>query len=101
MKPKNVFFTLFLVIAVLAIVISRVRHDRGKELFDRHPKHLEYTHHALCRMDCRHISKNDINEIMEKGIINLNKSNRNASPCPVYALQGFTDDGKDLRVIFA
>ena len=102
MKPKDVFFTLILVIVILAIIVSRLRHEPGgKELFDRHPAHLDYTRHALCRMDCRHISKSDIDQIMEKGIINLNKSNRYASPCPVYAIQGYTDDGKDLRVIFA
>ena|SRR5437868_442639 len=102
MKPKNVFFTLFLILAVLAIVVSRLRHEpREREMFDRHPVHLDYTHHALCRMDCRHISKKDINEIMEKGIINLNKTNRYDRPCPTFAIQGFTDDGRDLRVIFA
>jgi hypothetical protein len=101
-KPQNVFFTLFLVLVILALVIARVRHEpKEKELFDRHPVHLEYTHHALCRMDCRHITTKDIGQIMEKGIINLNKSDRNRQPCPVYALQGYTDDGRDLRIIFA
>ncbi len=52
-------------------------------------------------MDCRHITKEEINEIMQKGIINFYKSNRNGKPCPTYALQGETDEGEKLRVIFA
>ncbi len=102
MKSSNVFFTLFLIIIILAIVIARMRHEpRSKELFNRHPYHLDYSHHALCRMQCRHISQTDIKEVMEKGIINLNKTNLNAHPCPVIALQGYTPDGRDLRIIFA
>jgi len=102
MKPKNVIFTLFLALALLVIYIKRVSHEpTARELFDRHPAHLAYTKHALCRMDCRHISKEDIQEIIDRGIINLNKSDRNDKPCPTYALQGQTGEGESLRVIFA
>ena len=102
MKPKNVIFTLFLVLAILALFIRRMVHEpRAKELFDRHPAYLSYTRHALCRMDCREISKSDIDEVMQRGIINLNRSDRNDRPCPTYALQGTTKDGENLRVIFA
>ena len=102
MKGKNVIFSLFLILAVLAIVVARIQHEpRIKEAFDRHPSKLYYTQHALCRMDCRRISKEDIAEIMQKGIINFNKSNRNDKPCPTYAIQGETSDGEKLRVVFA
>ena len=102
MKPKNVIFSLCLILAVLAILVSRIQHEpKAKEAFDRHPVQLLYTKHALCRMDCRRISREDIREIMEKGIINFNKSDRFDRPCPTYALQGETSDGEKLRVIFA
>ena len=52
-------------------------------------------------MDCRHISKEDIAEIMDKGIINFNKSNKADRPCPTFALQGETNEGEKIRVIFA
>ena len=52
-------------------------------------------------MDCRDISKEDIDEIMEKGIINFSMSNRSDRPCPTFAVQGETSDGEKLRVIFA
>lgn len=91
-----------LVLALLAIFIfRRWQEPVRKEAFDRTPMHLNYTKHALCRMDCRRISKEDVREIMEKGIINFNRSNRRDRPCPTFALQGETGDGEKLRVIFA
>lgn len=87
---------------LLAVFIyKRWQEPVRREAFDRHPSHLFYTQHALCTMGCRHISKEDIAEIMKKGIINFNKSNRSAMPCPTFALQGATSDGKNLRVVFA
>ena len=52
-------------------------------------------------MDCRHISRDDISEILEKGIINVNKSNRFNRPCPIFALQGTTSEGESIRIILA
>lgn len=52
-------------------------------------------------MDCRHISKEEISEIMENGAINFNRSNRKDQPCPTFALQGRTTSGEKIRVIFA
>ncbi|MFI5186514.1 MAG: DUF4258 domain-containing protein [Chitinophagales bacterium] len=103
MRSKNVTATLIIIIVILVYAALRwyVLEPHKKEAFNRHPSHLIYTHHALCRMDCRHISKEDIDEIMQKGIIFLNKSNMNDKPCPTFALQGFTNDNEDLRVIFA
>jgi hypothetical protein len=69
--------------------------------FDRRVSTLEYTKHALCRMDCRRISKSDVQEIMRTGEINYAKTDVNDQPCPTYALQGYTNDGEHLRVIFA
>ena len=87
---------------LLAIFLyKRWQEPVKKESFDRSPDELIYTKHAICRMDCRKIREDDINDILEKGIINLNWSNRNSRPCPTYALQGVTNDGEKLRVIFA
>jgi hypothetical protein len=86
---------------LLLFLVSRWREPVRKEAFDRDPDQLVFTRHALCRMNCRQISKEDIDEIMNKGIINFNKSNRNDRPCPTFALQGETSDGEKLRVVFA
>ncbi|MDB5251959.1 MAG: hypothetical protein JWP27_1128 [Flaviaesturariibacter sp.] len=102
MKPRNVFFTLFLALMILFIFIRRVGQEpRSREPFERHPHSLVYTRHARCRMDCRQISEDDIADILDHGVINLNQSNRNDRPCPTFAVQGQTDDGESLRVIFA
>ena len=102
MKPRNVLITLALLLLVYAVFIARTRQEpRAKEAFNRNPARLEYTRHALCRMDCRQISREEIKEIMEKGVINLNRSNKRDKPCPSFALQGRTRSGESLRVIFA
>jgi hypothetical protein len=92
---------IFVLILLFVFVYKRWQEPVRREAFDRTPSHLYYTKHALCRMDCRHISKDDIKEIMRKGIINFNKSNRIDRPCPTFALQGETGDGEKLRVVFA
>jgi hypothetical protein len=102
MKKGRATLSLIIVVLLLFVFIYKRWHEPfPKEAFDRHPSHIYYTKHALCRMDCRHISKENIGEIMEKGIINFNKSFRNDKPCPTFALQGETHDGEKLRVIFA
>lgn len=102
MKTRRATYSFILIIILLAVFIfKRWREPFPKEAFDRHPSHIYYTKHALCRMDCRHISKEDIAEIMDKGIINFNKSNKADKPCPTFALQGETHEGEKIRVIFA
>lgn len=102
MKQSKATFTLFIVLVLLFIFLYKRWHEPSvREAFDRHPAHLYYTKHALCRMDCRHISREDISEILQRGIINVNKSNKNDRPCPTYAVQGTTTDGESLRVILA
>jgi len=103
MRSGKVLVSLILIIAlvVFAAVKWHLWEPQKKEAFNRHPSHLVYTHHAICRMDCRHISKKDIVEIMQRGIIIFNRSNIYDRPCPTFALQGFTNGHENLRVIFA
>ncbi|NIG53496.1 DUF4258 domain-containing protein [Chitinophaga sp. Cy-1792] len=63
--------------------------------------HLEYTKHAKCRMDCRHVTEAEVEEILHDGNINLEKSNPNDHPCPTFALEGYSHDGQHLRIVFA
>jgi hypothetical protein len=102
MKKRNAFIPLFLLCLVfVAFLVRRWNEPKTKEAFDRHPPALVYSKHALCRMACRRISKEEIAEIMEKGVINFNRSDRHDRPCPTFALQGRTSDGDNIRVIFA
>jgi len=93
MKSKNVIFSLCLVLVILSLMVSRIQHEpKVVEAFDRHPSTIFYTSQALCRMNCLHISKESIEEIMQKGIINVSQSDRSTMPGPVLALQGQTSD---------
>jgi Domain of unknown function (DUF4258) len=68
--------------------------------FDRHAK-LKFTKHARCRMDCRHITTHEIEEILDSGSINYQKSQPAAHPDPKYAVEGYTDQHQHLRLIVA
>jgi len=62
---------------------------------------LEYTAHAKCRMQCRQTSEAEVSEILRSGTINYKKSNLNDKPCPTYAIEGNTNDGQKVRIVFA
>lgn len=68
---------------------------------------LEYSKHAVCRMECRNITELEVRDLLGtgekqgKGKINYDKSEVHAQPCPTYAIEGFTDNGKNLRIIIA
>lgn len=52
-------------------------------------------------MQCRHISQSEVEEIMQNGKINYNKTDVNAGPCPTYALEGVTQDNQRVRIVYA
>ena len=109
----------FLLLIIMALLVIFIRRCKGEENvigrkttgsaknsakrnngFDRTLSYIEYTDHAVCRMECRKISQEDIEDIMRNGEINYNKSEVKQAPCPVYAVQGYTRDREHLRVIF-
>lgn len=101
MRRRNITVPLFLLLVVfLVFLIRRWNEPKRKEAFDRDPPRLIYTNQVLCQMDCRRINKEEILEIMKKGVINFNRSNRRENPCPTFALQGRTAGGKSLLVFF-
>ncbi|NII29519.1 DUF4258 domain-containing protein [Pseudoflavitalea sp. X16] len=69
--------------------------------FDRRTSNMIYTKHARCRMACRHIDESEVQEILEKGIVNERKSEPAGRPDPKYALEGRTHDGQQVRIVFA
>lgn len=68
---------------------------------------LEYSKHAACRMECRHITEAEIRELLGngespgKGKVNYNKSDVHEKPYPTYAIEGITASGKELRIVIA
>jgi hypothetical protein len=76
------------------------REDRGG--LNRNPTTINYSKHARCRMQCRHISESEVREILNKGTINYKKSDLKGSPCSKrYAVEGRTHDDQRVRIIFA
>lgn len=77
---------------------GEVNRDKG---FDRRISYLEYSNHAKCRMGCRKISQAEVEEIMQEGKINYNKSDLQNARCPRYAVEGLTNDDQTVRIVFA
>ena len=75
-----------------------VNRDRG---FDRRVSYLQYSNHAKCRMECRHITEQEVEETMQAGKINYSKSNIRNARCPRYAVEEVTKDNQRVRVVFA
>ena len=110
MKSKKTAFLILLIIGLAFLFLNKwkglqqqsdAQTTLRQKSFDRRISTLEYTQHARCRMDCRNINQEDINDIMRQGEINYAKTDLDDKPCPTYALQGHTNDGQYLRVIFA
>lgn len=64
-------------------------------------KKMIYTKHAKCRMGCRFIDSEEVMEVIEKGRINHKKSNPNDKRCPTLAIEGWTHDKQEVRIIVA
>lgn len=62
--------------------------------------HLVYTKHARCRMECRHITEAEVTQILATGLLNTDKSDPLDQPCPTYVLEGYSDEGQHIRVVF-
>jgi len=80
------------------VVSTEVNRDRG---FDRRVSYLQYSNHARCRMECRHITESEVQETMRDGKINYRKSDVQNARCPRYALEDQTTDGQHVRIVFA
>jgi hypothetical protein len=75
-----------------------VNRDGG---FDRRISYLQYSNHAKCRMACRHITQDEVEEAMKDGKINYRKSDIQNSRCPRYAVEEMTKDNQRVRIVFA
>jgi hypothetical protein len=69
--------------------------------FDRTTTNLYFTKHARCRMKCRHITQQEVKDILLTGTVNYHKSNLQDPKGPTYAVEGMTNDNQHVRIIFA
>lgn len=100
MRSRNVMLTLVLLVGVFLFAIYKKRQEPlPVEAFHRTPDRLLYYAFARCRMQCLTISEADIQFMMQKGVVIVNRSYRMSRPCPVYAVQ-VRVRGQYLRVLF-
>lgn len=63
-------------------------------------KRLELTRHGECRMGCRHIDREEVEEILRVGEVNASRT-RHDGECSSYAVEGTTHDEQRVRIVFA
>lgn len=100
MKGKNVVVTLLLLLVLLLVAVwRRWQEPRAKEPFSRTAK-LSFTAFAVCQLSCKNINRNEVQEVMQKGMVLYNKSNRRRWPCPTYVVQARTQNKQLLRIVY-
>ena len=114
MRRRYSYYLLLLVL-IAAFVIKRVyqankyntpttiekQQSNSKDVLIRDTALLQYSKHARCRMECRHISPQEVKDILLHGAINYQKSDLQNNRCPRYAVEGTTADRQQVRIIFA
>ena len=72
----------------------------GDVPFSRNPENIIYTKHARCRMDCRHITEEEVKEIIQGGKLNQHKIEEGEKGT-TYPLEGRTKADKMMRIVVA
>lgn len=76
---------------------TEVKQPRG---LNRNPSNINYSKHAKCRMDCRHIDESEVKDLIANGTINYKKSDLQKSDCSKrYAVEGYSKDKQHIRII--
>lgn len=102
---KRRYLLIFSVIILIILGIGLRRNNSSKsssseDLF-RDRRHLILTKHVKCRMDCRHITIQEIKEIIDEGNVNYSKSGQGNKGDDTYALEGYSNEHQHLRVVVA
>ena len=104
MKNKNLLGWLLLIIIIIALLLwkqnSSLKSSSNNDSF-RNTTRLILTKHAKCRMDCRHITEEEIKEIIHDGKVNYSRSGTGTKGDETYALEGYSDEHQHLRIVVA
>lgn len=110
MLKKYLPFLLFIAAAVLLYFIKTKQRGERKENrttqtinaepINRDTSILVYSKHALCRMDCRHIDKEEVKDIVATGSINYSKVEEDEKGV-TYPIEGITRDKQMVRIVVA
>jgi len=75
---------------------------KTEQVLNRDPDKIFYSKHARCRMECRHVSEQEVKYVLSNGKINYNKSSIEYENCKTkYAVEAVSTDKQRLRIIFA
>lgn len=81
---------------------KETKNSDNRRGLNRNPAAINYTKHARCRMDCRKVSEQEVQQILQEGNINYKKSDVNGKECNrKYAVEGYSKDKQHLRIVFA
>ena len=115
MKKQSISYLVLLFGAVLLFLIKNNQRGEKTKINERvtvnnatdaykqlreGSKTINYSRHAKCRMECRHIDESEVKEILQKGEINYNKEQESEKGV-TYPLEGVTHDGQHVRIVFA
>ncbi|HEU5054760.1 MAG TPA: DUF4258 domain-containing protein [Hanamia sp.] len=103
MKQKPLFYFVIFIVIVFVLLKTFTHLDtRNKKLESfRDISHLILTKHVKCRMGCRHITEQEIKEIVENGKVNYRKSGIASKGDSTFALEGYTNENQHIRVVVA
>ncbi len=116
MNTKKILpYVLLIVIALVALTLKNCKSTSPKPKtttvtedsyvkrgLNRNPSNVNYSKHAKCRMDCRHITEAEVKYILQNGNVNYKKSDLKGEDCrKKYAVEGYSKDGQHLRIVFA
>ena len=109
---KYLPFILFLAAAVLLLWIKQNQRGESEagskstvskkkeEPFARDTAILVYSKHAKCRMGCRQIDEEEVEDILLNGKINYQKIEEDEQGI-TYPLEGLTKDKQYVRIVYA
>ena len=101
-RKINVYFLIFIVIIFLLVKeFSCLRNENARKDDYRNINDLIFTKHVECRMRCRHITKDEIKEILENGKVNYKKSGISSRGDSKFALEGYSHENQHIRVVVA
>ncbi len=115
LKKQSISYLVLLFAAVLLFLIKSNQRGKSTKITNRVTvnnvtdaytqlrggnKKINYSRHAKCRMECRHIDESEVKEILQKGEINYAKEQESEKGV-TYPLEGVTHDGQHVRIVFA
>ncbi len=111
MLKKYAPYIVLLIAALLLFFVKRNQHGGNtsqnleitantSEGFSRRPDNIIYTQHSRCRMGCRHITEEEVKDILENGKVVTSKIEEDARG-KTYPIDGKTKGDKLVRIVVA